>query len=44
MHVKQVFCSYGKNEAALVKMVEKSEPDVVLMAGDIFDDKLKDDN
>ena len=37
-------CSYGKNEAALVKMVEKSEPDIVLMAGDIFDDKLKDDN
>jgi predicted MPP superfamily phosphohydrolase len=37
-------CSYGKNEAALVKMVEKNEPDVVLMAGDIFDDKLKDDN
>ena len=37
-------CYYGKNESALVKMVEKSEPDVVLMAGDIFDDKLKDDN
>ena len=37
-------CYYGKNMNALVKRVDKENPDLVLMAGDIFDDDLKDTN
>lgn len=30
---------YGKNQKSLIKAVEKASPDVVLLGGDIFDDK-----
>lgn len=37
-------CYYGKNQAQLVKMIEKQKPDAVLLSGDIFDDKFPDTN
>ena len=37
-------CSYGKNQAWLVKMVDDENPDAILLSGDIFDDRLSDDN
>lgn len=30
---------YGKNQSTLVKAVEKNQPDIVLLGGDIFDDE-----
>ena len=35
---------YGKNQKNLIKAVEKANPDVVLLGGDIFDDEKKYDN
>jgi len=35
---------YGKNQATLVKAVEKQSPDLVLLGGDIFDDKRSYEN
>lgn len=37
-------CYYGKNQKNLIRKVEKENPDLVILAGDIFDDKMKDDN
>lgn len=37
-------CSYGKKQSTLVDAVKKQNPDVVLLGGDIFDDKLSYDN
>lgn len=33
-------CRYGKNQEKLIKAVEKENPDIVLLGGDIFDDKM----
>ncbi len=33
-------CRYGKNQRTLVCAVEETQPDLVLLAGDIFDDNL----
>ena len=37
-------CYYGKGEKNLIKRIDKENPDVILLGGDIFDDKLDDDN
>ena len=37
-------CFYGKDQKNIIKMVEKQEPDIVFFGGDIFDDRLSDDN
>ena len=36
-------CYYGKDQATIVRMVDRAEVDLVLLGGDIFDDKLKDE-
>ena len=33
-------CRYGENQKNLIKAVQKQNPDVVLLGGDIFDDKV----
>jgi len=33
-------CTYGKNQKRLIQAVEKENPDVVLLGGDIFDDEV----
>ena len=35
-------CRYGDGQRGLVELVESQRPDVVLMVGDIFDDRLPD--
>lgn len=37
-------CRYGKNQKNLIEAVQKENPDIVLLGGDIFDDKLSYDN
>ena len=37
-------CYYGKNQKKLLNKIEKYQPDVVLLGGDIFDDVLDDNN
>ena len=37
-------CNYGKNQKNLIEAVQKQNPDIVLLGGDIFDDKLPYDN
>ncbi|MBR1797398.1 MAG: metallophosphoesterase [Clostridiales bacterium] len=37
-------CYYGKDQESLVNMVKAAEPDIIFLGGDIFDDKLADDN
>ena len=37
-------CYYGKNQNWLIKRIDKENPDIILMAGDIFDDKIGDKN
>ena len=37
-------CRYGKGQKRLLKMIDKSQPDLVMLGGDFFDDKLKDTN
>ncbi|MBO4458716.1 MAG: metallophosphoesterase [Butyrivibrio sp.] len=37
-------CYYGKDQNKLVEMIQKQDVDAVLLSGDIFDDKVKDDN
>ncbi len=32
--------SYGKNQSTLIDAIDKEKPDVVLLGGDIFDDKI----
>lgn len=31
-------CYYGKNQSQLINMIDKENVDVILLAGDIFDD------
>jgi len=35
-------CKYGKGQKTLLKAIEKQKPDVILLGGDIFDDRLSD--
>lgn len=37
-------CYYGKEMSSLIRRVDREEPDIILLGGDIFDDKLPDDN
>ena len=37
-------CYYGKDQNRLIDMVDDQNPDIVILGGDIFDDRLKDDN
>ena len=37
-------CYYGKNQLQLIKMIAKESPDVILLSGDIFDDRLTQTN
>ena len=37
-------CRYGENQKKLVEAVQKQNPDIVLLGGDIFDDKMPYDN
>lgn len=37
-------CKYGEEQKTLVSAVNKEEPDIVLLGGDIFDDVISDDN
>ena len=37
-------CYYGKDQEWLIRRVDRENPDVVVLGGDIFDDRLKDDN
>lgn len=37
-------CKYGEGQKTLVGAVNKEEPDIVLLGGDIFDDVISDDN
>ena len=37
-------CKYGKDQKKLINALEKQNPDVVLLGGDIFDDEHSDDN
>ena len=37
-------CYYGKNQSRLIKMIDDESVDIILLAGDIFDDQLSDTN
>lgn len=37
-------CKYGKDQKKLISALEKQNPDVVLLGGDIFDDELSPEN
>lgn len=37
-------CRYGKNQKDLIEAVQKQNPDIVLLGGDIFDDEMSYDN
>ena len=37
-------CYYGKGQESLIKRIDNTNPDIVILGGDIFDDRLKDDN
>lgn len=37
-------CRYGKDEAELIRAIDSQHPDVILLGGDICDDKISDDN
>ena len=37
-------CYYGKGQSWLIKRIEREKPDIIVLAGDIFDDKLPDEN
>lgn len=37
-------CFYGRGQHTLISMIDKEKPDIILLGGDIFDDKLSDDN
>ena len=37
-------CYYGNGQKSLIDRIDKEEPDIIVFSGDIFDDKLKDDN
>ena len=37
-------CKYGDHESELIAAIDEQNPDVILLGGDIFDDKLPNDN
>ena len=37
-------CYYGKGQKSLIDRIDNEEPDIVVFSGDIFDDKLSDEN
>ncbi len=37
-------CYYGKGQSQLLRMIEKENVDLILLAGDIFDDRMDDEN
>lgn len=37
-------CEYGDGQEELIEAVREQEPDIVMLGGDIFDDKIPDDN
>ena len=37
-------CRYGPHQSTLLRMLDDARPDLVLLGGDIFDDKLPDSN
>lgn len=37
-------CSYGEDESTLIDLLDKESPDLVMLAGDIFDDVISNDN
>ena len=37
-------CAYGEGQRELIDALDAENPDIVLLGGDIFDDKLPDDN
>ena len=37
-------CYYGKNQKYLIERIDKENPDIIFLGGDIFDDKIDDDN
>lgn len=37
-------CKYGKNQQKLISAVQEQAPDIVLLGGDIFDDKISNDH
>ena len=37
-------CKYGKDQEVLVNAINKQNPDIILLGGDIFDDKISDRN
>ena len=37
-------CKYGDHESELIAAIDSQSPDVILLGGDIFDDKLPNDN
>lgn len=37
-------CYYGSGQRSLINRIDSEEPDIIVLSGDIFDDKLSDDN
>lgn len=37
-------CWYGKNQQTLINAIDNSDPDIVVMTGDIYDDRLSHNN
>lgn len=37
-------CWYGKDQKNLIEAIDEQSPDIILLGGDFFDDKLKNDN
>ncbi|MCR5619456.1 MAG: metallophosphoesterase [Lachnospiraceae bacterium] len=37
-------CYYGKDQKRLINRIDNESPDLIILSGDIFDDKLSDDN
>ena len=37
-------CYYGREQSSLIRRVEKEDPDIILLGGDIFDDNLGEEN
>ena len=37
-------CKYGEAQCELIEAITENEPDIICLTGDIFDDKLSNDN
>ena len=37
-------CKYGDNQTELIDAIDEQNPDLICLVGDIFDDKIPDDN